>query len=71
MWHICEYIEGQTLRQWMIDHPKPAIDQVRKIIKQIAKALRVFERLDIVHRDLKPGNVLVSKEKNSFIFLLP
>lgn len=59
LYHICEYIEGQTLRQWMIDHPKPLINEVRRIITQVTTALRLFERLDIVHRDLKPENLMI------------
>jgi serine/threonine protein phosphatase PrpC len=59
LYHICEYIEGQTLRQWMIDHPKPGIDEVRQILKQIVAALRIFQRLQIVHRDLKPENLMI------------
>ncbi len=59
LYHICEYIEGQTLRQWMIDHPKSGIDEVRRIITQVTTALRAFERLEIVHRDLKPENLMI------------
>jgi serine/threonine protein phosphatase PrpC len=62
LYHVCEYIEGQTLRQWMLDHPKPSIDEVRRIIKQVCDALRIFERLDIVHRDLKPENLMIDRQ---------
>ncbi|MGL1956782.1 MAG: bifunctional protein-serine/threonine kinase/phosphatase [Colwellia sp.] len=61
LYHVCEHIEGQTLREWMYDNPKPTIAQVRDIIGQIISALRVFQRLDIVHRDLKPDNVMIDK----------
>ncbi|WP_339900946.1 bifunctional protein-serine/threonine kinase/phosphatase [Paraglaciecola polaris] len=59
MYHICEYIEGQTLRQWMIDNPAPSIEQVRIIITPLIQALRVLQRKDMVHRDVKPENVMV------------
>jgi serine/threonine protein phosphatase PrpC len=59
LYHVCEYIEGQTLGDWMHDNPKPTIDQVRDIISQIITALRVFQRLDLVHRDLKPDNIMI------------
>lgn len=61
LYHVCEYIEGQTLSQWMHDNPKPSIGQVRDIISQIICALRAFQRLDVVHRDLKPDNVMIDK----------
>jgi serine/threonine protein kinase len=34
---VTEYIEGQTLAQWMIDNPKPDLPTVRGLIEQIAK----------------------------------
>lgn len=58
---ISEYIDGQTLTQWMYDNPKPSIGQVREIIKQIISALRAFKRLEIVHRDLKPDNIMIDQ----------
>lgn len=61
LYHISEYIEGQTLTQWMYDNPKPSIGQVRDIIKQIISALRAFQRLEIVHRDLKPDNIMIDQ----------
>lgn len=54
-----EFIDGQTLRQWMIDHPKPDLETVRGIIEQIAKGLRAFHRLEMLHQDLRPDNVMI------------
>jgi serine/threonine protein phosphatase PrpC len=63
MYHICEFIEGQTLRQWMIDNPLPSLEQVRSILKPVIAALRCMQRLDMVHRDLKPENVMISHKQ--------
>lgn len=60
MYHVCEYIQGQTLRQWMLDHPKPSILQVRSIIGQLVKAARAMQRQNMVHRDIKPENVMIT-----------
>jgi serine/threonine protein phosphatase PrpC/tRNA A-37 threonylcarbamoyl transferase component Bud32 len=56
---VTEYIEGQTLAQWMIDNPKPDLPTVRGLIEQIAKGLQAFHRLEMVHQDLKPDNVMI------------
>ncbi|MDU0354845.1 bifunctional protein-serine/threonine kinase/phosphatase [Paraglaciecola aquimarina] len=61
MYHICEYIEGQTLRQWMVDNPHPSLQQVRSIIGHLVNALRVLQRKDMVHRDVKPENVMINE----------
>ena len=62
LYHICEYIEGQTLRQWMLDNPRPSILQVRSIIGQLIKALRAMQRQDMVHRDIKPENIMITTQ---------
>jgi len=58
---VTEYVEGQTLRQWIRDHPKPPISQVRGIVEQIASGLRAFHRMEMIHRDLKPENILIDE----------
>lgn len=59
LYHVCEYINGQTLSEWMHDNKNPSIAQVRDILEQVIKALRSFQRLDLVHRDLKPDNIMI------------
>ncbi len=54
-----EFIDGQTLKQWMIDHPQPDLESVRGIVEQIAKGLRAFHRLEMLHQDLRPDNIMI------------
>ncbi len=61
LYHAMEYVEGQTLRQWMNDHPLAPIAEVRRIIEQMVDGLRAFHRLEMVHRDLKPENIMIDK----------
>ncbi len=61
LYHLCEYIEGQTLSEWMHDNPSPSIGEVRNIMAQIISALRTFKRQELVHRDLKPDNIMIDK----------
>jgi serine/threonine protein phosphatase PrpC len=56
---VTEFIEGQTLSQWMIDHPKPGLETVRGIVEQIARGLRAFHRLEMLHQDLRPENIMI------------
>jgi serine/threonine protein kinase len=56
-----EFIEGQTLAQWMIDNPKPDLETVRGIVEQIARGLRAFHRKEMLHQDLRPDNVMIDK----------
>lgn len=54
-----EYIEGQTLRQWMLDNPGPAVETVRTMVEQIARGLQAFHRMEMLHQDLRPENVMI------------
>ena len=56
---VFEYLEGATLAQWMVDHPRPPLDAVRAISGQLARGLRALHRLEMVHQDLRPENVIV------------
>jgi len=58
---VTEFIDGQTLSQWMIDNPNPDLETVRGIVEQIAKGLRAFHRMDMVHQDLRPANIMIDK----------
>ena len=59
---VTEFIEGQTLRQWMSDNPSPGLETVRRIVEQIARGLRAFHRKEMLHQDLRPENVMIDGE---------
>lgn len=59
---VCEYLQGQSLSQWLVDNPKPSIAQVRDIITQVAAGLRAFHRLEMVHQDLRPENIMIDQQ---------
>ena len=56
-----EFIDGQTLTQWMIDNPKPDLEMVRDIVEQIAKGLQAFHRMEMLHQDLRPDNIMIDR----------
>jgi serine/threonine protein kinase len=61
LYHITEHLQGQTLRQWMHDHPAPGLEEVRTLVEQIAHGLQAFHRLEMVHQDLKPENIIIDE----------
>ena len=56
---VMEYLEGETLADWLVRGPLP-LDQVLRFGIEIAGALDKAHRQGIVHRDLKPGNVMLT-----------
>ncbi|KFC74830.1 hypothetical protein FG93_01009 [Bosea sp. LC85] len=56
-----EFVEGQTLAQWMIDNPRPNLETVRAIVEQIARGLLAFHRREMLHQDLRPANIMIDR----------
>jgi serine/threonine protein kinase/serine/threonine protein phosphatase PrpC len=61
LYNVTEYIEGQTLAQWMIDNPRPDLEAVRDIAEQLARGLTAFHRQEMLHQDLRPANVMIDR----------
>ncbi|MDK9694019.1 MAG: bifunctional protein-serine/threonine kinase/phosphatase [Sulfurimonas sp.] len=59
LYNTLEYVEGQTLSQWIIDHPHPSLETVRQMAEQIAKGLLALHRQEMVHQDLRPHNIMI------------
>ncbi|TYC56373.1 bifunctional protein-serine/threonine kinase/phosphatase [Rhodobacterales bacterium] len=57
-----DYIEGQTLRQWMLDNPRPDLETVRGILEQVARGLLAFHRKEMIHQDLRPENIMIDQD---------
>lgn len=58
---VTEYLAGKSLAQWIIDNPKPNLEQVRNIISQIAKGLQAFHRQEMIHQDIRPANIMIDE----------
>ena len=56
-----EYVDGQTLAQWMVDHPKPSLDSVRGIVEQLALGLQALHGREMLHQDVRPENVMIDR----------
>lgn len=59
LYNVSEYIEGQTLAQWMIDNLSPSLERVRAMTEQIARGLMALHRQEMIHQDLRPENIMI------------
>jgi serine/threonine protein phosphatase PrpC/predicted Ser/Thr protein kinase/ribosomal protein L39E len=61
LYTVMEFVDGQTLSQWMIDNPRPDLETVRGIVEQIARGLGAFHRMEMLHQDIRPDNIMIDK----------
>jgi outer membrane protein assembly factor BamB len=58
-WLATTYVEGPSLREWVVEHGPLAAPGVLVLAAGLAEALASIHAAGLVHRDLKPSNVLL------------
>ncbi|WP_394187330.1 Stk1 family PASTA domain-containing Ser/Thr kinase [Paenisporosarcina quisquiliarum] len=59
---VMEYVEGKTLKQYIVDSaPLPPLEAV-EIMKQLTSAIANAHHNQIIHRDIKPQNILMDDQ---------
>lgn len=58
---IMEYVEGQTLKEYIQERGKLSVDEAVKFAVAIAEGLEHAHAMGIVHCDIKPHNMLITK----------
>jgi len=57
---VMEYIEGQTLKDYLLQKGKLSIIEVETLFNQMLLALEFIHDKGLIHRDIKPSNFMVS-----------
>ena len=61
-----EYLQGETLAQWLHRQEKPLnLDEILPILQQTALALNAMHRLEMLHQDIRPKNIMVISAENA------
>ncbi len=58
---VMEYVSGQTLGQYLQQHPVLGARSVLILTEQMLKGLEAAHAQNIVHRDIKPANILLAR----------
>ena len=64
---VMDYIDGQTLDDYLAEKGKLTEEETVKLLKPIAAALDCAHAQGVVHRDVKPGNVMIRKDGTPFV----
>ncbi|MEM9454598.1 MAG: tetratricopeptide repeat protein [Myxococcota bacterium] len=57
-----ELVQGQTLREWMDQKPRPGWRACVEVFLQVGMGLAAAHTRGLVHRDFKPGNAILDQE---------
>ena len=64
-----EYVEGQTLSDWLADRDPLSEAELREILLPLLDGLEEVHRSGVMHRDIKPGNIIMRAEDDSPVLL--
>ena len=60
---VMEFVEGITLKEYIMDHGRLSAEQALDFALQIASGIEVAHQNHTIHRDIKPQNIIVSKNE--------
>ena len=64
---VMDYIDGETLDDYLAEKGKLSEDETIRLLKPIAAALDYAHGEGVVHRDVKPANVMIRKDGHPYI----
>ena len=57
---VMEYIEGETLKEYLERKGKLTDEEIKKLFVQMLEAVSYVHEQNLVHRDIKPSNFMIS-----------
>jgi serine/threonine protein kinase len=59
---VMEYIEGETLKEYLDRKGKLSDDEIKNLFSQMLDAVGYVHEQNLVHRDIKPSNFMLDKK---------
>ncbi len=64
---VMPYVDGCTLRDYMLRHKQITLEEAASFLNQIASALQYAHEHGVVHRDVKPSNILLRQDGYAYL----
>jgi serine/threonine-protein kinase len=61
VWMAMGLVDGESLAERLHREPRPPVDVVRRVLREVCEALEYAHREGVVHRDIKPDNILLER----------
>src|SRR5260370_9495584 len=62
-----DFVEGQNLRELLLERGKFPAEQAARVMLQICRALEAAHTEGGIHRALKPQNVMLSPDRRAYV----
>jgi serine/threonine protein kinase len=58
---VMAFVDGESLGERLEREPRPSVELVRRVLRDVADALDYAHRRGVIHRDIKPDNILLDR----------
>ncbi len=61
LWLAMEFVDGQTLREWLEERPR-SWREIVEVIREAGRGVAAAHRAQLLHRDIKPDNIMIDRD---------
>ena len=58
---------GETVHEWLADHPRPSLAEIDRLVSQLLGALAEAHGKGVFHRDIKPENLFLCNSEDGWV----